>query len=305
MIVRKLRRLPILVILLFFLAMTITPVIAQVKTPTSSKQNQQEILQLVERGDRLYHSGQFDKASQVWQEAAVAFASQGNSLNQAMVMSNLSLTYQQLYQWQQAEEAIINSLNILKTLESTAEQQRILAQSFDIQGRLQQQIGQSQAALEAWQKADKIYSQTGDRDNLISNQINQAQAYQDLGFYPRSCQTLLSALQVDSQQCEISKPQLQQLKQQLLDNQSQPIIKARIRALRSLGNVLRTIGNLQQSQQVLQLSLNIAQKWHFLEDESKAWLNLGNTQQALATRVGELGDWQQEDSYNDRALMMG
>ena len=303
MIVRKLRRSPILVILLFFLTMTITPVVAQVTTPTSSTRDRQEALQLIEEGDRLYQTGKFERAVSIWQEAAVSFASRGNSLNQAMALSNLSLTYQQLDRWQQAEAAISKSLNILQTIENTTEQQRILAQSFDVRGRLQQQIGRSQAALEAWQKASKIYERIGDRHNLISNQINQAQAYQDLGFYPRACQNLLSALQVDSQKCEISKPQLQQVKQQLLDDGAQPIIKARIRGLRSLGNVLRTIGNLQQSQQVLQLSLNTAQQWHFLEAESKAWLSLGNTQQALATRVRELGDWQQADSYDDRALI--
>ncbi|MGB5636466.1 MAG: CHAT domain-containing protein [Waterburya sp.] len=300
---RKLRRSPILIILLFFLAVIITPVVAQVKTPNLIEPSQQEVLQLFEQGDRLYHSGQFGKATQVWQKAAVTFASQGNSLNQAMALSNLSLAYQKLYKWQQAEAAINNSLNILRNLENKPEKQRILAQSLDIQGRLQQQIGRSQEALEAWREAEQIYRQTGDRHNLVSNQVNQAQAYQDLGFYPRSCQTLLSALQVDSQQCEISTPQLQQLKQQFLENQSQPIIKARIRGLRSLGNVLRTIGNLQQSQQVLQLSLETAQKWHSLEDESKAWLNLGNTQQALGIRVAELGDWQQASTYNDQALI--
>ena len=299
---QKFKRSPILVTLLFFLTMAITPVIAQVTNPQLSERNQQETLQLIEQGERLYQERKFDRAVNVWQAAAVAFASQGNSLNQAMALSNLSLTHQQLYQWQQAEVAINNSLNILKALENNPEQNRILAQSFDIKGRLQQEIGQSQAAVETWQAAGKIYTQIGDRHSQIKNQINQAQAYQDLGFYPRSCQILLSALQVDSQQCEISTAQLQQLQQELRENPSQPIIKAQVRGLRSLGNILRTIGNLQQSQQVLQLSLVIAQKWHSMADESKTWLNLGNTQQALATRVAELGDWQQASTYNDQAL---
>ncbi len=298
----KLQRSPILVILLFFLTITITPVIAQVKTPNSITAERQKALQLIEQGERLYQAEKFERAVTIWQEAAVTFASQGDSLNRAMALSNLSLTYLQLYQWQPAEAAISNSLNILQTLENNPEKNRILAKSLDIQGKLQQQIGQSPAALETWQKADKIYRQTGDRQNLTINQINQAQVFQDLGYYPRACQTLLSALQVDSQQCEISTPQLQQLRQQLLKARSQSLTKARIRGLRSLGNVLRTIGNLEQSQQVLQLSLAIAQKWHSSADESKAWLNLANTQRTLATRFAELGDWQQANSYNDRAL---
>ena len=302
MIGRKLQRAQILVILLFFLTMAMTPVIAQVKTPNLIGGNHQETLQLVERGNQLYHLGQFSKAAQVWQKAAVTFASQGNSFNQAMALSNLSLTYQQLYRWQEATEAINHSLNILQNLENTTEQQRILAQSLDLQGKLQQQIGKSQEALEAWQKASKIYNQIGDRYSQISNQINQAQAMQDLGFYPRACKTLLQALRFDHQQCQISDKQLEKLKQQLLTNQSRELNQTQARGLRSLGNILRTIGNLQQSQQVLQLSLEIAQKWHSLEDESKSWLNLGNTQQALATRVAELGDWQQANTYNDKAL---
>ena len=302
MIEQNSKRSPILIMLLFFLSMAITPVAAQVTDPQLSERNQQENLELIEQGKRLYQEGKYDRAVTVWQTAAVAFASQGNSLNQAMALSNLALTYQQLYQWQPAEAAINDSLNILQTLENNPEKNRILAQSLDIKGRLQQEIGQSQAAVETWQTAGKIYSQLGDRNSQIKNQINQAQVYQDLGFYPRSCQILLSALQVNSPECEISAAQLQQLQQELLENPSQPTTKAQVRGLRSLGNILRTIGNLQQSQQVLQLSLAIAQKWHYVEDESKAWLYLGNIQQALAKRVAELGDWQRASNYNDRAL---
>jgi CHAT domain-containing protein len=69
-----------------------------------------------------------------------------------------------------------------------------------------------------------------------------------------------------------------------------------------LGNVLRVIGNLEQSQQVLRVSLEIAQSWRSPQDESKAWLNLGNTERAIATRAGELENTTRADTYTKNAL---
>jgi hypothetical protein len=52
-------------------------------------------LQLVQQGKKFYQSGRFAEAVEVWQQAAVALAQVGDRLNQAMVLSNLALAYQQ------------------------------------------------------------------------------------------------------------------------------------------------------------------------------------------------------------------
>lgn len=80
-----------------------------------------------------------------------------------MVLSNLSLAYQQLGQWNEAHSAIAASLNllgypgenraggaILSLGEQRGERQNleVLAQALNTQGSLQLAIGQSQASLE-------------------------------------------------------------------------------------------------------------------------------------------------------------
>ena len=292
----------VLVALLFVLSMAVPPVLAQVSVSTQIVQTQSDAPSLVKQGKQLYHSGQFEEAAQVWQQAADAFAAQGNSLNRAMALSNLSLTYQQLGDWEKAKEAIANSLDILQTLEKTQEQQRILAQTLDIQGQLQQKIGRSQVALETWKQAADIYADIGDQNGEAISQINRALAMQDLGLYPRACQTLLKALDLDEQECQISDKQIETLKQELLESPPNELREARARGLRSLGNVLRVIGNLKQSQQVLLSSLEVAQSWNSPQEESKAWLNLGNTELALAKRAEELENTKQANTYTKNAL---
>jgi len=121
----------LLLIILFCLSLAIPPVLAQIDSPNTA--------QLIQQGKEYYNSGQFIKAIPIWQQTLKEFPP--NSLNQAMVLSNLSLTYQQLGDWEKANAAIIQSLNILQSSKKTTEQQRILAQTLDIQGQLQQKTG--------------------------------------------------------------------------------------------------------------------------------------------------------------------
>jgi hypothetical protein len=46
-------------------------------------------LQLVQQGRERYEAGQFSQAATVWQQAMSAFKTQGDVLNQAMILSNL------------------------------------------------------------------------------------------------------------------------------------------------------------------------------------------------------------------------
>lgn len=290
----KLKRSLIFIILLFFLSFMISPVIAQVKST--------EAFQLVQQANQLYNSGKFTEAIPIWLKASDAFAQQKNALNQAMTLSNLSLTYQQLGDWEKANTAIIQSLNLLKYLKNTTEQQRILAQTLDIQGQLQQKIGQSQAAFNTWQQAAHLYQNLADQNSQLLNQINQAQAMQDLGLYPRACQSLLKTLDLNKRECEISDQEIAALKQELLVTPFNNRQKARFKSLRSLGNVLRVIGDFQQSYNILQASLEIAQHGNLSQDESKTLLNLGNTERAIANRAEEIEDIQQSDIYREQAL---
>lgn len=275
------RRSLFLFVLLFVISTTIPLFIAQV----SVSQNSPNPLQLVQQGQILYQSQQFEEAAKVWQQTADGFAIQGDQLNQAMALSNLSLAYQQLGQWDHAQKAIAQSLTLLNNFNKNSEQQRILASTLDIEGQLQLSVRQPENALLTWQKATDIYEKNGDRNGIKRSQINQAQAMQDLGFYPRACQTLLKALEIDSQDCEVSATQLQTLN-------TEQSVSLQILGLRSLGNVLRVKGQSEQSQQVLLKSWQLAEKLEDYSDLEAIFLSLGNTARTLGNQKLSLGQKQ-------------
>lgn len=232
---------------------------------------------LVEQGKKLYQSQQYQEAAQIWQQAADDFAKQDDPLNQAMALSNLALSEQKLGKWNQATSNLNLSLNILESLKNTSEQQQILASTLDIQGQLQLAIGQPTLALETWIKAANIHRKRGDRNNFTRNQINQAQAMQDLGLYPRACDTLLTTLEIEHQSCTVSE-QLQQF------TKATPI---QILGLRSLGNVLRVVGQTEQSQDVLLISGQLARQIEDTQNLAAIYLSLGNTARAIGERRKE------------------
>ncbi len=275
---------PIVIACLFFISMTITPVIAQVSS-------QQNAYQLTSQATELYQSGDWQPAAKSWQQAADLFARQKDKLNQAMALSNLSLTYQQLGKWQPAKKAIAESIAILKnqphsdytSAYPTDRQQLLLFQSLDIQGKLQQELGQYQYALATWQQAREIARQLGDRskdmnqlgDYPIQNHINQAEAMQSLGYYPLACKTLLKSLNLESSECQLPQDY------QTIFNRSLSLVEAK--ALFSLADVLRVTGNLAQSQAILEQTLQ-SKKALSPPIKSKALLSLAKTEQALGRR---------------------
>jgi CHAT domain-containing protein len=266
--------------------LSLTPVIAQIQ-PKSTPE-------LIQQAKQFYNFSQYREAIPLWQKAIENLPV--NSLNQAIALSNLSLTYQQLGEWLQARENINKSLQILQSLPANPEQQHIFAQSLEIQGQLFYKTGQSQEALNTWQKASKLL--TNDLNKKL-NLINQAQAMQDLGLYPRACKTLLQVLDLNNQNCTISDQEIINIKQEILDN-SQDFYQ--VKALRNLGNILRLIGDLSQSQKVLQASLELVQLEQFTTDKSKILLNLANTERALARQSQELSDDQEATKYRNQAF---
>ncbi len=238
--------------------------------------------QLVQQGRKLYEAEQFPQAVKIWQQAAQLYADQKNVLNQASVLSNLSLAYQQIGQWQQASKAIAQSLNILKTqnLDNPARIQ-ILAQALNTQGTLQLAQGQAQQALTTWQQADATYTQAGDRIGVTRSQINQAQAMAALGLYRRALITLNSVNQI---------------------LQKQPDSLLKVAGLRSLGNTLRIVGDLEQSQQILQQSLTLAQKLKSAADISAALFSLGNTARTQQNTKTALTFYEQAATSSSSAI---
>ncbi|MGK7900365.1 MAG: CHAT domain-containing protein [Hormoscilla sp.] len=232
-----------------------------------------------QQGRELYERGEYQRAASSWERAAAEFAARGDALNQAMALSNLSLTYQELGKWEEATRAIAQSQEILQGQEVTAVQQRMVAQTLDIQGQQQIARGQTASALETWEKAAEIYNEIGDRESLIGNQINQAQGMKDLGFYPRSCKMLQQALGLSSQSCTVSAEELASLK-------SQRATPQQVLGMEALGDVMRLVGRSPESKEVLVASLQLGRELGDSGILAEIYLSLGNTMRALANRPG-------------------
>lgn len=227
----------------------------------------------LEQGQILYQTGQFSKAVTTWQQAVQNTQMRDEPLNQALGLSYLSLAYQKLGDWEQAKQAIAQSLELLEPQTSLKETGiAIFAQVLNTKGSIQLAMGQPEAALESWQQAEKTYAQAKDDVGILGSQINQGQALQTLGLYRRA-QMLL-----------------EQVNARL---QTQPNSALKVLGLKSLGTVLQVTGNLHHSEKVLKQSLAIAQQLNPPLDTSELLFNLGNTLRSLQNTQAALHLYQQ------------
>ncbi|BAY21717.1 TPR repeat protein [Calothrix sp. NIES-2100] len=195
---------------------------------------------LLDKGLVSYQQEQYAPALNIFQQADAAFQTTGDKLNQALVLNYLSLTYQQLGQLADAQQATDKSLQLLKNQNDSKDYLSILAQALNTQGQLQLARGETEKALSSWQEATITYSKIGDEIGKIGSKINQAQALQTLGLYRRATNTL----------AEIKLS---------LDKQPDSSLKAT--GLLSLGNTLLVLGDVKKAQEVLTASCQIqAQK---------------------------------------------
>ncbi|MDZ7964454.1 MAG: CHAT domain-containing protein [Nostoc sp. DedSLP03] len=253
------RFLSVLLLLAMFLgALLLPPTFAHVTAENSNVQSLADAQNLVKQGRKFYEAEQFNDATATWLEAISALKGRGDELTQAIALGNLSLAYQQLGRWSEAESAIAQSLNLLQTTQNinTKDSSQILAQVLDIKGRLQLAQSKAEDALDTWRLSAEIYKKIGDERAVIQNRINQAQALQALGFYRQAEKTLRESTQI---------------------LQSQPNSPVKVAALHSLGNVVQVTGDLETSRQILQQSLELASSLQDLEAIADILLSLGNT----------------------------
>ncbi|NJO65216.1 MAG: tetratricopeptide repeat protein [Richelia sp. RM2_1_2] len=120
-------------------------------------------------------------------------------------------------------------------------------------GRLQLELGKAKDALDNWETAKTIYIQLGDKTGVTRSQIYQAHALQQLGLLPRACSILLQALEIQEQSCEaLTAEKIEQtlkLNQEFVTQQPDVLL---LTGWRSLGDVLRVIGKLDESRLVLE-----------------------------------------------------
>jgi CHAT domain-containing protein len=230
----------------------------------------------VQQAEDHYQAGQLSEAIALWQQAATRYEQDGDSLNRSLVLSFLATAFADLGQWTQANSLIEQAISLLNTQSpASSDTSRVLAQVLTTQGKLQLAQGKALEALATWQQSESLYRETNNINGVLGSQINQARALQAEGLYRRAADLLT------------------QVEQSL---QNQPDSRLKVTGLRSLGKMLRLVGNLAQSRTVLEQSLAIAQN---LGDEipasdiSSILLSLGNTARAQGDLETALDFYQQ------------
>jgi CHAT domain-containing protein/Tfp pilus assembly protein PilF len=244
--------------------------------------------------ESAYQQGRFAQAAQILQQALEGEFPAPSPLEKARIFSLLALTQQKLGQWAEAQSSLNSSLAILPSVANSPGKTQVQAQILNNQGSLELAQGQAQTALQTWQNAEKLYQQTGDKLGSVGAQMNQAQAWETLGFYRRSCDTVLHALAINPPQCE----QLNPTTWQVIDQQPPAVA---LMAWRNLGNFLRLLGKFPEAEQALQKSLRLATEINSPLEKGLAFLGLGHTRQALAMRAQALKESEKAAEFQEQA----
>ena len=212
------------------------------------------------QGKYFYSISQYERAADLWQQAIAMYGSQ-DILNRARVMSNLALAQSHADKQTEAKANITASLELLRDDNDLDRQQRVraLAQVLNNQGILQLGWGEAEQAIATWKEAKVRYQQVGDELGVIRASINQASAFKQLGLYRRALKTLI----------EVENSLTQQ-----------PDSNLKITGLRSYGDILRLVGEVERSREVLESSLAIARSLEAASEEIKILSILGSTYKA-------------------------
>jgi len=218
-----------------------------------------------------------DRSPEFWRQKADEYAQNSDFVNQAVALGNLSLALQERGEWEEARESSTQGINILEQLSATKERDKILAQSLDIQGKLNFSVGYFSAALISWQEAGKFYQQLGLTQAEDRNRLNQVQAMQELGLFQSACEAIGARIDETLSFCD-------GVKQENLPENLRRFSSDRLTVLhlQALGDVLRLMGDLESSQQVLELGLELVDG--DTETSDKLQLSLGNTLRAKGDR---------------------
>ncbi|MFN6568132.1 CHAT domain-containing protein [Dendronalium sp. ChiSLP03b] len=162
------------------------------------------------------------------------------------------------------------------------------------EGQQRYNAGDLEAAAKLWQAAAEAYRKMGDREGMTKSLINKSQALQDLGLYPKACNTLLQAFAIKNPNC--SQTQIEQLYKTLAQQRNSLTLIQAI-GLHSLGDVLRRQGLLEKSQEILQLSLSLIPE---SPEKSAVLLSLSNTERILGNQIRDRWDYDVVTDIIDR-----
>ena len=221
-----------------------------------------EVETLLQQSRQRYEAGQLNEAKALLTK--VQQQSQGEPLTGAIALSNLALIESEQGHWPEANQAIVQSLQTLRSAGDSAKKPIVMAQVLNVQARLQLGQGNAQAALQTWQQTASLYRQAGNANGEIQSQLRQAQALQAIGLYARAYQEVLEPLQKRLEQ--------------------QPDSDTKVLGLRSLGETLGIVGSLEEAQKQVEQSLTIAERLQNPSAIAASRLTLANL---LSARIRE------------------
>lgn len=254
------------------------PAIAQVSPAPSARAPRSYL----EQAQQAYDKGQYAAAIDFLNQAQEQARQQVDPLGEVLALSNLSLAYQQLGQWDLAQTSLDRGFTLLGTqLVDNPTATDVQAQMRDVQGQLFFARGQVNAALETWQQGAIAYEQREDFHRLALNQIYQAQALQALGLYRQVLEQLASVNQV-------------------LQDQPTSVLKAT--ALRTLGDIQRVTNHLEAARVSLQSSWEMSRELQRPDLMAAAQLSLGNVWQSDHALAWARGDRSQANMALQSAL---
>ncbi|MEO0986598.1 MAG: CHAT domain-containing protein [Cyanobacteria bacterium J06639_14] len=196
-------------------------------TPVIASEPIGDIEQRVEAARQAYEMGDYDSAVKSLEAAIALFdETSGFAVEQAIILGNLSLVYQQLDDWEGAITASEASLKLLgvnirsdpweepldqvlvQALNQAGAHHEVLASTLDIYGRLIFSQGNPEDALVSWFYAGQIHDRLAQgatnsepfnrhRKQAIINGLNQVQALQTLGRNLQSCGILKTTLDLE------------------------------------------------------------------------------------------------------------
>lgn len=222
----------------------ISPAVAQVNFKNSAYSTQSSSI-LLQQGKDFYDKGQFSEAIDSLLKAESIFSNSEDILNLSITLSNLSLAYQQVGEWEKAKEKIHKAIGILEPkLQKSVDLQNLFLQALLVKNQLLFATGNPEESLKIWQKAASTFRNIKNNTGEITSQIYQSIALQELGLYREAFKIIIDHIHE-------------------LENQPNSV---RSIAFRALGNMLRVVGDteefaeLAQSVKLLQADANEIKK---------------------------------------------
>ncbi|HIK10763.1 MAG TPA: CHAT domain-containing protein [Oscillatoriaceae cyanobacterium M33_DOE_052] len=213
--------------------------------------------------EALYRADRLNEAMGLLQALDLEYATIGDNLARARVLINIALVYYQKGETSMAASTIDRSIQFFCDGSNNCEDkivnnatENLWADIIYLKGEIETNTGQLEGALESWKAAAQHYANIGDMRSVIKSKIAQAQAMMGLGLYRNALDTL-AAVNSD------------------LEKQPNTLLKAI--GLKSLGDALRVLGQLEKSQEVLGISLEVAQQLNSPEMVASVLISLGNT----------------------------